>query len=188
VPADAAVAEGEPQRDYDELFNAIRSAEEKGAPVASQPERELTPVPFDGGRGASPVVSEELRRLRSHGLRPRGGSVEASPFSFSLAGGPREPFAGVVLVGRSPNASSAIGTDYPRLVTVDAGQDISRNHVQFSADHDELVVTDLNSRNGTIVVPPHGDPQRLEPGEPTVVAPGTVIDLGQGVTILLERD
>lgn len=186
APVAAGPVVAEPQRDYDELFNAIRNAEESASPV--DPDRELESVPFDGAREADPAVSAELKRLRSHGLRPRGGHAEASPFSFTLAGGTREPFAGVVVVGRSPSASAAIGTDYPRLVTVDAAQDISRNHVQFTADRDELVVTDLRSRNGTIVVPPHGDPQRLNPGEPTVVAPGTLIDLGQGVTILLERD
>lgn len=202
APSDDAAAAAESQRDYEELFNAIRTAEETSAQdtsaheisaheVSAPPDRELEPVPFDGhdeSRGSEAAVSAELKRLRSHGLRPRGGHIEDSPYSFTMTGGTREPFAGVVLVGRSPNASSAIGTDYPRLITVDAGQDISRNHVQFTADHDELVVTDLKSRNGTIVVPPQGDPQRLNPGEPTIVAPGTVVDLGQGITILLERD
>jgi hypothetical protein len=53
---------------------------------------------------------------------------------------------------------------------------------------DSVVVTDLHSRNGTLVVLPGKSPQKLRAGEPTVVIVGTVIDFGGGITLTVERD
>jgi len=51
----------------------------------------------------------------------------------------------------------------------------------------QIVVTDLDSTNGTILVPPgSGDRQQLTPGEPVPVEIGTVIELGDGVSVLIE--
>ena len=46
-----------------------------------------------------------------------------------------------------------------------------------------VVVTDLHSRNGTLIALPGKSPQKLRAGEPTSVIAGTVIDLGSGVTL-----
>jgi pSer/pThr/pTyr-binding forkhead associated (FHA) protein len=89
-----------------------------------------------------------------------------------------------VLIGRSPSVSQVSGGSMPRLMIVGTGdQDISRNHAQVALEGDTVVVTDLHSRNGTLVVLPGKSPQKLRAGEPTAVIVGTVIDLGGGVTI-----
>ena len=51
-----------------------------------------------------------------------------------------------------------------------------------------MVVTDLHSRNGTMIVLPGASPQKLRSGEPTTVVLGTVIDLGSGATLTVEAD
>jgi pSer/pThr/pTyr-binding forkhead associated (FHA) protein len=85
--------------------------------------------------------------------------------------------------------SKVSGGQVPRLVSLgSADQDISRNHVQFQVEGDTVVVTDLHSRNGTIVVLPGKPPQKLRQGEPTAVIVGTVVDLGGGVTLTVCED
>lgn len=99
----------------------------------------------------------------------------------------------VVLVGRAPDASrvSVATSEPPRLVTVPSPhQEISSTHVEFRPGSGEdaagVVVTDLGSTNGTVVQRPGLPPEDLRPGVPVPLAPGFVVDLGDGVTILVE--
>ena len=79
------------------------------------------------------------------------------------------------------------GTDLPHLVAVDSPQqDISRSHVELRVEGDSIVATDLNTTNGTTLLRAGVDPMRLHPGEATVVVPGDVIDLGDGITVAIE--
>ena len=65
--------------------------------------------------------------------------------------------------------------------------DISRTHLEVVPDDWQIVVTDLNSTNGTILVPPEGgDGQQLAAGEPVPVRVGTVMELGDGVSVLID--
>lgn len=149
------------------------------------------------------MLSGDIDALRANGAagnepRPQGPSAPAAPtpptppnvppveptFHLTLADGTREPLTGTVIVGRAPSVSKVPGTRVPRLVTVDTpDHDISRNHVQFALEGDTVVVTDLHSRNGTVIVLPGKSPQKLRQGEPTSVIADTVVDLGGGVTI-----
>jgi len=93
-----------------------------------------------------------------------------------------------VLVGRAPSVSQVSGGNIPRLVTVGtADQDISRTHARFVLEGGTVVVTDLHSRNGTMIVLPGKEPQKLRAGEPTAVIVGTVVDFGGGVTLTVEE-
>jgi hypothetical protein len=91
-----------------------------------------------------------------------------------------------VLVGRAPDPSRSSFKD-PRLLTVQSpGHDISRTHVQVAPDGWQIVVTDLQSTNGTTLVRPGGyDQQRLTPGEPVPVQLGSVLELGDGVSVTI---
>jgi hypothetical protein len=91
-----------------------------------------------------------------------------------------------VLVGRAPDASRSSFKD-PRLLTVQSpGHDISRSHVQVAPDGWQIVVTDLQSTNGTTLIRPGGyDQQRLTPGEPVPVQLGSVLELGDGVSVTI---
>lgn len=94
-----------------------------------------------------------------------------------------------VLIGRSPQATQVARDQLPRLLTVPSpSHDISRTHVQVSPDGWELLATDLHSTNGTqLIRPGQPEPERLLPGEPVPVFPGCVLDLGDGVTILIDH-
>lgn len=92
-----------------------------------------------------------------------------------------------VLIGRAPQVSRVANAQLPRLVTVPSpNHDISRTHAQVRQDGDDVVVTDLNSTNGVMLVADGSSPRRLHPGDPTVVEPGSVVDLGDGVTFTVE--
>lgn len=93
-----------------------------------------------------------------------------------------------VLLGRAPQVSRVSNRELPRLVTVASpNQDISRTHAEVRMDGEDVLVTDLRSTNGVLVLRQGAGPQRLHPGEPTVVEPGVVVDLGEGVTFTVER-
>ncbi len=140
------------------------------------------------------VMSGDLRALRESAgsaiqpappAAPRAPAISAEPdFVLQLPSGAAEPIDGMVVVGRAPSVSKMGGGRVPRLVTVDSVEhDISRNHVQLTIEGGTVVVTDLHSRNGTLISLPGKTPQKLRAGEPTSVIAGTIIDLGSGVTL-----
>ena len=92
-----------------------------------------------------------------------------------------------ILIGRAPSTDRS-NSRAPRLMTVPSpNHDISRAHLEVAADGWQIVVTDLNSTNGTILVRPGGgDRQQLAPGEPVPVQVGSVIELGDGVSVLID--
>ena len=55
------------------------------------------------------------------------------------------------------------------------------------ADAGAAVVTDMGSTNGTLVVQPDLPTEDLQPGIGVRLAPGAVIDLGEGVTIQVDK-
>ena len=83
--------------------------------------------------------------------------------------------------------SEQIAGIQPHHVTLSGATDISRNHVLLTVEGGVIVVTDLHSRNGTDVVMPGRGPQRLRAGEPTAVMPGTVVDLGSGISLTVRN-
>ncbi|QDP94540.1 FHA domain-containing protein [Microlunatus elymi] len=93
-----------------------------------------------------------------------------------------------VVIGRSPVASRVRSDQLPRLLTVPSpSHDISRTHVQVAPQEGRLVVTDLNSTNGTILVSPDGRRSDLRPGVGVPLEYGSLIDLGDGITIAVDR-
>lgn len=177
--ADAAVREPEPEEEQ----------EPAGEPT---PVTRAFDVPADGDHDGHTVMAADLAELRAR-RREHGAAVPppvAAPALHLLRhDGVVESLDQPVLVGRAPSVSQVSGGRMPRLVTVSSlGQDISRNHVQFTVEGGTVVVTDLHSRNGTHVVLPGKSPQKLRQGEPTAVIVGTVIDLGGGVTFTVSED
>ncbi|MCX7522078.1 FHA domain-containing protein [Microbacterium sp. STN6] len=168
-----------------------------------------SPVKTTGDHDGFTVVSGDIDRMRATaGSAPTGSatpdpashdSASATPaaappppapqFAIELMTGAFEPLDSTVLVGRAPSAKAISNGRVPRFVTVGNGdQDISRNHVQFEVQGDTVVVTDLHSRNGTIVVLPGKPPQKLRAGEPTSIITGTVVDLGGGVSMTVRQE
>jgi len=212
----AAVPAPENPTGYDHLFGAtvMRSVEEAAVRPAdeedvaedapAQPETHtIAPPPFvtdptastAGDHDGFTVLSGDINALRASRPASTGPAQEppappATPtFRLQLSNGTTEPLAGTVIVGRAPSVSKVPGTQVPHLVTVDTpDHDISRNHVQLTLEGDTVVVTDLHSRNGTMIVLPGKTPQKLRQGEPTSVIVGTVVDLGGGVTLTVGQE
>lgn len=93
-----------------------------------------------------------------------------------------------VLIGRAPTESRSDAV-LPRLMALNSpGQDISRTHVQVAPDGWQVVVTDLHSTNGTYLMSSAstGTQQLLQPGRPTPVPLGSVLELGEGVRVTIE--
>jgi len=92
-----------------------------------------------------------------------------------------------VLIGRAPSSDRS-SSRTPRLMTVPSpNHDISRTHLEVAPDDWQVVVTDLNSTNGTILVwPGDVDRQQLAPGERIPVQVGSVMELGDGVSVLID--
>jgi hypothetical protein len=94
-----------------------------------------------------------------------------------------------VLMGRNPRTDFA-GTgneERPHVVKLpSADGDISRTHLRVTLDGWHVLVTDLNSTNGTLVTLPGHDPQQLRPGEPMLIQPGSVVTLAEGIDFRYE--
>ncbi|WP_344674208.1 FHA domain-containing protein, partial [Microbacterium dextranolyticum] len=92
-----------------------------------------------------------------------------------------------VVIGRRPKSTRTSGAELPTLVAVDSPeQDISRSHVEIRAEGEHVLVIDLDTTNGTILLRGGHEPVRLHPGEPTMVVTGDVLDLGDDVTVTFE--
>jgi hypothetical protein len=94
-----------------------------------------------------------------------------------------------VLMGRNPRADfgGTAGEERPHVVKLpSADGDISRTHLRVTLDGWHVLVTDLNSTNGTLITLPGRDPQQLRPGEPVPMQPGTVVVLADGVDFRYE--
>lgn len=122
---------------------------------------------------------------------PDAGASSGAPtrVRLRLPGGAVETIDDDVIVGRAPSPGRVSGLRLPKLVTIGEGDpDISRSHVRLAIEGDTVVVTDLDSRNGTTILAPGRAPMRLRAGEPVPVLVGTTIDLGEGWTMQLEAD
>lgn len=87
-------------------------------------------------------------------------------------------------IGRKPRAPRIVPGIAPRLVTVDSPRkEVSGTHVEAREVGSAVVVTDLKSTNGTIVLVPGSQPRTLRQGESLVVSPGTLIDLGDDIVV-----
>ncbi|WP_157555810.1 FHA domain-containing protein, partial [Microbacterium hominis] len=92
-----------------------------------------------------------------------------------------------VVIGRRPKSTRTSAAELPTLVAVDSPeQDISRSHVEIRAEGEHVLVTDLDTTNGTVLLRGGNEPVRLHPNEPTMVVTGDVLDLGDEVTVTFE--
>lgn len=166
---------------YDHLFGEtmFRSVEE--AAVRSDVE-ESTSIE------EHTVVAGNLAELRAQRRAARKAAPETSAPSTSLyvdlSTGGRELLDQTLIVGRAPSATRVSDGKVPRLVSMTTpNQDISRTHVQLAVEGGTVVVTDLHSKNGTLVRMPGKPPLQLRAGEPSVVIVGSTIDLGDGAVL-----
>ena len=115
------------------------------------------------------------------------GEPGSSVARISFSTGEQLEVFGPIVIGRAPDASKAQGNN-PTLVAVPSpSHEISSTHLDIrpgaGIDLGLAVATDLESTNGSIVMHPGLGPRTLRPGVPEPLFPGTVIDLGDGLTI-----
>jgi hypothetical protein len=179
-----AAAADEPEGGYDFLFGetVIRTVE--GAAVRDEQSEVPLAAGDHDGRTAVGLSAAERRAARQARQKAAAPVVAATPeFAITFSTGETEPLDRALVIGRAPSASKVSATSVPRLLTVGGpDQDISRNHVQVTVEGGTVLVTDLHSRNGTIVTLPGRPPQQLRGGHPTAVIGGAVIDLGSGIS------
>lgn len=171
-------------------------------PVSADPVASVAAVdPVLGDHDGTTVMRDDLPGLMAAarlaadpssatpgGPAPEIALVAPGPrYRLAFASGAVEPLEHAVVIGRAPSVAKESGGRLPRLVTISDDQDVSRTHVRFTVEGDSVVVTDLNSRNGTVVTLPGKPPQQLRGGEPTTVLTGTAVDLGGGVVITVEE-
>lgn len=174
---------------YDFLFGdtSYRTVEE----AAVRTSHDVTDGGPTSGVEDRTVVASDLAQLRAKRRAGRGRAVAGTPevsYLLELSTGGRELLDQPLVIGRAPSAAALGGDRIPRLVTMTTpNQDISRTHAQISVEGGTVVVTDLHSSNGTIVILPGRAAQKLREGEATPVIPGTVIDLGDGATLTVRE-
>ena len=135
-------------------------------------------------QGAYTLVEPPKAAADSGGLLPPAYSFrigyEGSPVNLDT----------VVFIGRKPAPPRIATSERLRLVTVESpNSDVSRTHLEIRQRGSSVIVTDLNSVNGSTVVIPGNPPRRMRQGESLVVTPGTFIDIGDGnlIEILATR-
>jgi pSer/pThr/pTyr-binding forkhead associated (FHA) protein len=156
----------------------------------AEPDTAETPVSEHDHDGLTQAGTSEPAQTPSPGIpgQPPAPDVVARPVArLVFSSGETVEVDRAVLVGRAPEAKRA-SSEQPRLVTVPSPQqEISSTHLEVRAgsgvDHGSAVVTDLGSTNGTVLVQPGLAPEDLQPGVAVQLIPGTIIDLGDGVTI-----
>jgi len=174
----------------------VPSAAASAGPSATR----LDELDEDGGQGQDhdglTVLSSDVVALRRQMPDWAGDAVPSiavptprhpAPAKLVLSTGLVVSLNRPVLLGRAPQVTRVSNNEIPRLVTLASpNQDISRTHAEVRMDGEDVVVTDLRSTNGVLLLRQGAGPQRLHPGEPTVVEPGVVVDLGEGATFLVE--
>jgi hypothetical protein len=136
---------------------------------------------------ASPQNATHCRTCGSP-IAPQGPQLVPRPVLAVLrsSDGTTADVDRAVLIGRAPSAQRS-SARAPRLMTLPSpGHDISRTHVEVVPEGWQIVVTDLHSTNGTVLAHPGGDRQQLTPGEATQVQLGSVLELGDGISVLID--
>ena len=179
---------------YDKLFEeetVVRSIEDAAVRPETEDEHEPSAPSQGGDHDGMTVMTSDIAKLRA-GRKTKQTEEPPPPpsprYLLHLSTGSVEVLDGTALVGRAPSVSKVSGGTVPKLIAIPGNQDISRNHVQFSVEGDTVVVTDLNSRNGTSIVLPGKPPQLLRQGETSSVLAGTLVDLGGGITITVGQE
>lgn len=116
------------------------------------------------------------------------GDQRQSPVAFAMRIGGHSliPLDTAAYIGRSPSAPRVAGPRAPRLVMVPSpSQEISSTHVRIAQEAETVVITDLGSTNGTTVTVGGRSPQTLRQGESLVVSAQAVVDIGEGIRIVI---
>ena len=160
-------------------------------PVDVPPEESFTTVPSEEPETTSTNIVEQIEGIDLSELfdAPPARVVEpprfatenelASMVSFTITLGTGESveITRSGLLGRMP--TPAEGEEFEHLIVVsDPGRSVSKTHLEFGVEGDELWISDRKSGNGTIIREPGVVPRRAQPGTRYTVVRGTRLDFG----------
>lgn len=87
-------------------------------------------------------------------------------------------------IGRRPSVPRIVSGETPRLVRVESPRrEVSATHLEVRQVGGTVVITELRSTNGSVVMLPGSVPRKLRQGESVVVQPGTLVDIGDNNVI-----
>lgn len=139
-----------------------------------------------GDHDGRTVIAGDIAAMRADAAAAAPRAPDGPRYVLDISSGGSAALDGSIIVGRAPSTSRVSDGRIPQLVGLPGADDISRNHVRFDLEGDSVVVTDLHSRNGTVLRAPGATPRQLRAGESSVVLGGTVVDLG-GITLTVRE-
>jgi hypothetical protein len=168
-----------------------------GAPESMSPaDRRVRGVPFGRGTvsGTSLIWSYDSGQvesadaaLASHLPTAQLQMAAALPplapghwFGLRLPGGDERRIDSVFLLGRRPRQLNRRDQSFALVPLASPTSAVSATHLEIRLDGANVLVTDLNSTNGTTLTFPDGRSERMRPGVAAAAAPGTSIDVGDG--------
>ncbi|AYG04444.1 hypothetical protein D7I44_13495 [Gryllotalpicola protaetiae] len=140
------------------------------------------------------TISESAARRTAAAARPAVVEQSALPDQGDLSApvptwviaastGERVIIAGNGLVGRKPVAGD--GEVFDQLVPIaDPGRSVSKTHLEFGVEAEELWVLDRFSSNGTAIVSDDGMRRECEPGRRYRVTRGSRVEIGDQYLIV----
>ncbi len=129
-------------------------------------------------------------RLCGGGITASTGHVTRPPLGvLRCSTGASAVLDADVVVGRLPQGTNRPGGPAPHLMAVPSpGKAISKSHCAVRVQEWDVAVEDLGSTNGTFLLRPGESPRRVPEHSAVFLRTGDVIDLGDGITLTLERD
>jgi hypothetical protein len=125
-------------------------------------------------------------------LRQQLSSTDATETSpppgvwLEVSNGDVVPLDRDVVIGRRPEVDRVQGGRVPTVVTVPSPrQDVSRTHLRIGWSGQKVLATDLHSMNGTVLTAADGSTRALDGGVPHQIVEGDVLDIGDGITVIL---
>ena len=123
---------------------------------------------------AAPVVAEPAPAASLPAASP---AAVVTPFTLVFSTGERAQVVGRGLIGRMPVAPANETWDH-LIVVSDPSKTVSKTHLRVEALAEGLMVTDLDSANGTVVSMPGIAAERLAPHERVIVRSGASVGIG----------
>ena len=148
------------------------------APAVSEPPLSFTPPSssYSGSASTSSHHEDDDDDRTQLGVR-----YDTARVTFDT--GVDYPFGGSIVLGRNPVAPASRPT--ASLVPVDdPDRTVSKTHVVLTATREGVLVEDLHSAGGTVVVRADGQETPVVPGSPVVAAPGDTVRYGQRSVVI----
>jgi hypothetical protein len=175
VPVDEPVAPSEP---------VVRLA----PVVPTEPVVPAAPVvPTEPVAPSEPVVPEKLvvPEGAAEPVVPEGAAEPVAPAQVLVGIRGQDPVSldAPAVFGRRPAETRRSEAPSMLITVVSPNREVSASHVRIERAGAVVVVTDLRSRNGTVVTAEGGRPRRLRPGEAVVVPGEAAVEIGDGTII-----